>query len=150
MTPDQRALLERVNVEVNAIPYTAVPGPDEPEDYTIDDPEPGYSWVCRDYTQDKAKLLRLAGIPWQWLCTIVTWTEPCVPEGPQNPEGRIRHEVLGVKLDTGELWILDSRPDPDMWQAQQGVAVDPVKNYRWDLQQVAGTRGWRDASGGLV
>jgi predicted transglutaminase-like cysteine proteinase len=124
MTPEQRAELEAVNAQVNAIPYVDMP-PGEPPDLYIDEPAPGDGWVCRMYAQRKATLLRAAGWPALDLTEVLCYVET----------GE-RHAILRVMVDgpTGaEAWILDSR-FPDITPMQP-----PRPGYRYEAEQVAGT-----------
>lgn len=121
MTPEQRGQLQAVNIEVNAIPYDAVPSPSEADDNVWKDAPDGGSWVCRDYVLLKAEKLRAAGWPPLALTVVECWTE--------TDE---YHAVLAVEVE-GEDWILDSR-FPDIYPMRS-----PPAPYRWDRRQVAGT-----------
>lgn len=121
------AFLRSVNDEVNQLPFVETPGPTEPVDYWSYLPEPGKSFVCRDYTEGKAQRLREAGWPPLSLTVILCWTEPV-----GNPQQRWYHAVLGVDCG-GETWILDNR-QPDIYWLDQ-----PPAPYLWDRRQIAGT-----------
>ena len=116
MTPDQLAQLTEVNRRINLIPYNAQLGVGEPADFTTDTPVPGWSFVCRMYTQTKSKELKALGWSDDDLWTVICWTEHVAPPISDNSySGRERHEVLEVRID-GETWILDSRfADPYLW-----------------------------------
>ena len=121
MTPSQFETMRRINDEVNAIPYVATTGPDEPYDEWLDAPESGWSWECRDYAIRKAKLLREAGWPPEALHNILCYDEL----------GEF-HSVCGVD-DGAEEWILDNRyPSPYPMSA-------PPYAYRWAWRQIAGS-----------
>lgn len=129
MTPEQMQQLRDVNARENAVPYSAIPGMGEPPDWTSPTPRPGWSWVCRDYTQRKSDDLEALGWPSAALWTVLCWTEPVGPVIADHPySGRERHEVLEVRLP-GETWILDSRfLDPYRWD-------QPPADYLWEGQQ---------------
>lgn len=136
--------LERINAEVNEIPYTVLCAAGETP-YIVKDTPDGGRWVCSSYTTRKARLIQEAGFDQQDFSAVLCWTEPCMPPDAVHPEGRERHEVLAVNLD-GAIWIMDSRYDEvGMWQHP------PWDGYRWEHQQVPGSLVWRDASeAGLV
>jgi predicted transglutaminase-like cysteine proteinase len=138
VTPS-RDELQALNTEVNKIPYQALPGPTEPVDYWTYQPEPGISFVCRDFVEDKAEQLRQRGVDPLTLTVLLLWTEPVLPP----PNDREYHAVLCVDVDGGTL-ILDSRFD------QVYPMGEPPVDYRYDRRQIAGTTDFRDASGGLV
>ena len=129
MTEDQMAQLRQVNAEQNAIPYNAIPGVGEPPDWTSDTPRAGWSWVCRMFTQAKAKELKALGWPDESLWTAICYTELVEPRISDNIySGRERHEVLEVRLP-GETWILDSRfLEPYRWDT-------PPADYLWEGEQ---------------
>lgn len=143
-TPEQLAVMSSVNQTVNAIPYVAQEGPDEKPDWWSDVPVPGMSWVCRDYTEDKADKLKSAGFNPMTLTTVLLYCEPGTDAVTvDNPQGRGYHAVLGVNCG-GDTWIMDSRFDsPYLW-------TDPQADYQWHLQQIPGTESFRDASAGLI
>jgi len=122
MIPEQMAELTGLNRSVNALPF--IDHGDEPYDYWHDTPEPGKSWVCRDYVEMKAERLRESGWDPKLLRVVLCWTE--------EPDSGY-YAVLGVTVGS-EIWILDSRADdPYLMQT-------PSPNgYRWDRIQVAGT-----------
>jgi predicted transglutaminase-like cysteine proteinase len=125
MTPEQRAQLDSVNLEVNQIPYVDM-GPGEPPDLYADEPAPGQGWVCREYTQRKATLLRERyGWPASDLAEIICYVET----------GE-RHAVLRVMVD-GEAWILDSRFNDIQ------AMYPPRVGYRYEAEQIAGTTEFR-------
>ncbi len=103
ITSAQVAQLTTINLEVNAIPYQALPGPGEEPDWWTDVPEAGDSWVCRDYVLMKADKLRAAGWPASSLTVVLCCTEPV-----GDPPRREYHAVLAVQVED-ETWILDSR-----------------------------------------
>ncbi len=131
MTPEQTGQLNRVNAEVNAIPFNELPGPGEPPDWWTDQPMAGRSFVCRDYTQMKADRLRALGWPAASLTVILCWVEP-----PPPPGGGY-HAVLGVE-DGADTWILDSR-----WDVLYPMAAPPLA-YTWDRRQIPGTIEYED------
>lgn len=126
--------LQRINTEVNAIPYQELPGPKEPFDWWTDIPVEGNSFVCRDFVLMKSDKLRDAGLPPTDMFVILCWTEIVTPvTNPDDPtSGRIYHATLGVDLD-GETWVLDSRFD------QIYRMSEPPVDYRYDRRQVPGT-----------
>jgi predicted transglutaminase-like cysteine proteinase len=140
-TPEQIAELQAVNAQVNAIPYRSAPGQGEPPDWWSDTFNPAWSFVCRDYVEDKAEALRSRGWPVADLLTVLTWTE-VVGDPSDQWGGRQYHCVLRVNAG-GDIYILDSRvQDP----AQIYLASESVYDYRWDREQVAGTNGYQDIS----
>ena len=76
---EQLAELNAVNTAINSIPYEAMPGKGEGYDTWIDDPEPGDSWVCRDYVLKKGKLLAGEAWPPDSMTIVTCWTEPVSP-----------------------------------------------------------------------
>lgn len=127
LSEQQLDQLADLNVRINAIPYDATLGLDEPPDYYADKPEAGRSWVCRMYTQMKATELRQSGWDPLWLTEFVVWTEPA-------PTDRELHAVLAVQApDMLEPMILDSR-FPQIYPKDQ-----PAADYIWEARQVAGT-----------
>lgn len=141
MTPEQRDQLQALNTSVNVIPYVAGQGPTEPVDYWSYKPEPGKSWVCRDYTEDKAEQLRQAGWSPLALLVMLCWTEVVLPVAdPSNPtSGREYHAMLAVRVGD-ETWMLDSRA------SEIYLVGAPPYDYRWDKEQVPGSTGFRDVS----
>src|ERR1700722_680325 len=140
-TADQLAELRAVNAKWNVIPYNAVPGPDEPPEFWGDKPVGGWSWTCRCYTEAKAEDLRASGWDVADLLAVFLWTEVV---GDPNDQwgGREYHCVLRVNAG-GDIYILDSRvQDP----AQIYLWTEPPFDYRWSMEQVAGTDGFRDVS----
>ncbi len=132
--------LQDVNTRINAIPYVGLVGPTEPVDQWLDTPLVGESWVCRDYVLAKAKALGDMGWDGEKMSVVLCWTEVVA----LPPNDREYHAVLGVKVDTGVLMILDSRFDTIYpWDS-------PPAQYIWDRQQVAMSAEFRDARGGLV
>lgn len=127
-----QADLQELNAWVNQTPYVAGLGPTEPVDWWTWQPEPGQSFVCRDYVEAKAEALRDGGMDPSQLAVILCWTEPVLPP----PNDREYHAVLLVKLG-GESWVLDSR-FTDIYPWSQ-----PPADYRWDRVQVAGTTEFR-------
>ena len=127
VTPEQHDQLQALNTSVNVIPYVAGQGPTEPVDYWTYKPEPGKSWVCRDYTEDKAQQLREAGWSPLDLTVMLLWTEPLDDAGTKE-----YHAMLAVQVDT-ETWMLDSR-FTDIYQ----ISSPPVP-YTWDRRQIPGT-----------
>lgn len=128
MTPEKLAELQRVNDEVNAIPYEDVVGPHEAYDWWTDTPVEGQSWECRDYTLAKADRLRSAGWDYRTMHVVLLWTEPV-----GDPPAREYHAVLAVDdPDGGSQLILDNR-------APQVYRMDtPPFDYQWSSIQVAG------------
>lgn len=133
ITPEQLAQLREVNARENAIPYSAVPGVNEPPDWTSPTPRLGWSWVCRDYVQRKADALEMFGWDPNRLWSVICWTEPVAPVVAGHPySGRERHEVLEVRL-SGETWILDSRwPEPERY----GDPAADIAAYLWEGEQL--------------
>lgn len=126
LTQPQIDQLADLNIRVNAIPYDASLGLDEPPDYYTDKPEAGRSWVCRMYTQMKATQLRDVGWNPLWLTEFVVWTEPA-------PTDRELHAVLAVQApDMLDPMILDSR-FPQIY-----FKWEPAADYIWEARQVAG------------
>ena len=98
LTYEQRSQLDDVNLTVNAIPYSDIPGPDEPPDWWTDQQMVGHSFVCRDYTQMKADRLRELGWPPSSLTVVLCYVET----------GQY-HAILAVEPTAGETWFLDNR-----------------------------------------
>lgn len=122
LTPEQRDQLEAVNLRINAIPYNALMGRDEPADMWTDTPLAGESFVCRDYVLDKAKELQADGWPHDSMTVVICWTE--------TDE---RHAVLAVETGDPSPMILDSRFD-EIYRMDA-----PLAPYRWEARQIAGT-----------
>ena len=121
-------VLQTINSSVNVIPYVAGLGPTEVVDYWEYKPEPGKSWVCRDYVEDKAEQIRQMGFDPKNLRVVLCWTEPVLPP----PDSREYHAVLLVVLNEAN-WILDSRFGLIyLWK-------DPPVGYKWDRVQIGGT-----------
>lgn len=137
--------LQQLNVEVNQIPYVAGMGPTEPVDFWTWQPTSGTSWVCRDYVQRKAELLREAGFPPTDLMTVLCWTEPVMPATDESDpnSGREYHAVLRVVLEN-ENWILDSRFSAIYLWSQ------PPVDYRWDRVQVAGSTEFESVNNDML
>ena len=136
MTPDQRALLDRINTEVNALPYEAIATQPEPPDYYTDTPQVGHSWECRDYVQRKGTLLKAAGWPdpvnlVELLCYVETGEHHGVLQlfDPAMPPPA----ALIYDSRCPDIYVLDSR-FPTIYQRSA-----PPPGYRWDAVQVAGT-----------
>lgn len=102
-TVDQLNELNAVNDKWNAIPFNAVPSPDEPLALWKDKPDGG-SWVCRDYTFAKADELRTAGWNPLNLTVVELWTEIDPADGQRE-----YHAVLCVDGGNSDLRILDNR-----------------------------------------
>jgi predicted transglutaminase-like cysteine proteinase len=138
----QLAFLNAINSQVNALPYEAVQS-DDAGDVWIDQPQPGHSFECRDYTLMKARLMREQG--WDELLMGIVLLNI-------EPPTRELHAVQFAKTDGG-IYILDNRViDPSrvyLW-------TEPVFDYQWLHQQQpgqldnAGNLVWRDATTGLV
>ena len=133
MTPEQLQAVAEVQAEVNAIPFEATPGPMEPVDYWEWQPEPGRSWVCRDFTERKAELLRERGFDPTWLTVILCFVET----------GEY-HAVLGITEGDwrygGVTTVLDSR-FPQTYEMHS-----PPAAYRWDRRQIPGTEEFEQIS----
>lgn len=142
MTPEQMAQLREVNSRINQIPYSAIPGMGEPPDWTSPTPRPGWSWVCREYTQAKADALEALGWDPDALWTVICWTEPVGPVVADHPySGRERHEILEVRLP-GETWLLDSRwPEP----CRYGDPTSDIAGYLFEGEQTIDNE-FRDVS----
>lgn len=141
----QLVQLREVQTRVDAIPYSVLPGKEEPLDDWIDAPQEGHSWVCRDYALAKARELQAVGWSPTVLSVVTCWTEPCSPVEPSDTSlgaGRIYHAVLAVSWPD-EVWVLDSRAE-DIYRAAQ-PQVEPFA-YLWARQQIPGTVEARDAS----
>lgn len=136
-TPEQLAQLQEINAKWNAVPYNAVPGPNEPPEFWGDKPVAGWSWECRCYVEAKAEELRTSGWPVADLLSVFCWTEVVNP--PDQYGGRAYHCVLRVDAG-GDIYILDSR-QPDIYPPTACPA-----DYRWDMEQESGTNGYRDIS----
>jgi predicted transglutaminase-like cysteine proteinase len=126
MSPEQLAQLRDVNTQVNAIPYDAIPGPEEPADYWHAAVEAGMSYVCRDYTLLKSEKLQALGWPQSAMTVVLCNTE--IVNG-----AREYHAVLAVDTGDEQSTILDSR-FPDPYRMDQCPA-----DYQWLSRQVAGT-----------
>lgn len=121
MTEDQRADLEEVNGEVNAIPYDAIAGASEGSNLWKDTPDGG-SWVCRDYVLRKEMLLRQRGWSPLAMTVVECWTET-----------EEHHAVLAVETGDPQPWILDSRFD------RIYLMNEPPAAYRWERRQIPGS-----------
>lgn len=135
MTPDQLAQLDTVQGDGNALPYEALPGPQEPADWYTDVPVPWQSFVCRDYVQYKASRLKALGWDGALLRELV-----CELTAP-DPDAGEWHAVLAVAdpaLGPGDPdpYILDNRQQ-NLYR--QSV---PPPGYRWRYLQVAGSAGF--------
>lgn len=120
MTPAHIAQMQAINIQVNAIPFNAIPAPNEADDVWKDMPDGG-TWVCRDSVLLKASKMRDMGWAREALTVVLCYTET----------GE-RHAVLAVE-GNGETWIMDSRFDLP-------YPIDsPPAAYRWESRQVAGT-----------
>jgi predicted transglutaminase-like cysteine proteinase len=137
--------LQRINSEVNQIPYDTLIAPGE-SPYLVKDTPDGGDWVCRDYAVRKSIELQQLGMTENDYSLVICWTELTGPitNSADPHSGRERHEVLAVDLD-GQLLIMDSRYE------RVGVWNDaPWTAYLWEHQQIVGTTDFRDASTGLV
>lgn len=128
LTAEQVAEYNVYNAEANRIPYDEIADAEEVPDWWGDHPEPGHSWVCRDYVLLKARWLREHGVRGRDLRVIFCWTEPF-----GNPQTREYHAVLGMTVGP-DIWVFDSRAD-DIYILQK----PPPNLYVWDRIQIAGT-----------
>lgn len=129
LPPDQLAVLNEVNRQVNATPYV----PDNaafgelPDTWKIE-PD-GKGFLCRDYALAKADALRRRGWPDALLSIVLCYVET----------GE-RHAVLGVLAGddtTGRVRvILDNRYDY-IYEFDA-----PPPGYRYEGMQVAGGNGY--------
>lgn len=134
MTPTEQLQLSEVNREVNLVPYDALPGPGEEEDWWTNVLVPGNSFVCRDFVLMKADRLKALGWPASALTVVLCWTEPVGVE-----RTREYHAVLAVETGDAQPMILDSRFDR-IYRMDE-----PLADYEWDRRQVAGTTGFSAA-----
>jgi predicted transglutaminase-like cysteine proteinase len=125
--------LQALNTDLNKLPFVPGMGPTEAVDYWTYKPEPGKSWVCRDYTEDKADQLRQRGVDPLTLTVLLLWTEPVLPP----PNTREYHAVLCVDVG-GQTLVLDSRFDPIY------PIGEPPVDYQYDRRQIPGTDDFRD------
>lgn len=137
--------LQRINTEVNQIPYNALLRSGE-DPYIVKDTPDGGNWVCRDYAVRKCIEIEALGVLQSDCSLVICWTEPVMPvtDLSDPTSGRERHEVLAVHLDN-QMLIMDSRFDQvDVWN------VAPWTGYYWEHQQLAGTLEWRACDGVLI